>query len=151
MPTNAILPYGTTLGYCATQAGTYVLVAGVREVTPPELNANKADITHLTSPNQTREEQPSWRLPGEASFIFLMTRSQYSSLSTIWNVLPRPLYFWHITLPTETGDTTASVLEFQARLAGLSIQTISAANDDPVTVRCTFATVGGLVFTPGTV
>lgn len=47
--------------------GVYTEIAEVFEITPPSFEADDVDVTHMQSPNRTREQIPGLTTPGECS------------------------------------------------------------------------------------
>jgi len=82
--TRAILGYGTTVFLSDTGSpGVYTQIQEVTEVTPPNLQVDDVEATHMTSDNRTREYIAGLieageasvamnRIPGSATEILLM-------------------------------------------------------------------------------
>lgn len=71
MPASeASLGYGSKFEITDTTVSPSILVemAEVFEITPPSFESDDVDVTHMQSPNRTREQIPGLVTPGECSF-----------------------------------------------------------------------------------
>jgi Lambda phage tail tube protein, TTP len=64
---NASAGYGTRFGIEGTTPGTYVYVAEVVSLTPPSWTRDTIEVTHLESPDKTKEYIGSLIDAGEAT------------------------------------------------------------------------------------
>lgn len=139
--------YDTYISYCTTVNGSFTEVGKVKGITPPTEEGSKTEVTHLRSPNFTKEYIASWKDTGEAGFRLYYQRSTFDTLRDF--CVARTGLFWEITFPLETGDTTESVMSFYGVPYSCVIQPIEAG-DEAVMVEVKIAVSGGVTFTPGT-
>lgn len=68
MPTStASIGYGTQFAISIDSGTTYTNLANVTSITPPSKSADIIDVTHMESPDQTREFLGGMINPGECS------------------------------------------------------------------------------------
>jgi predicted secreted protein len=63
----ASIGYGTLLEVSTDNGATWAAVAEVTNITPPSDTVDSVDVTHMQSPNRTREFIPGLADPGECS------------------------------------------------------------------------------------
>lgn len=66
--TAASIGYGSFFHISRDNEATWIELAEVMEITPPNDTVDEVDATHMQSPNRTREFIPGLIDPGEASF-----------------------------------------------------------------------------------
>lgn len=65
---EASLGYGSKFKITDPDTSTFVEIAEVYNITPPNFEADDVDVTHNQSPNRTRETIPGLKSPGDCSF-----------------------------------------------------------------------------------
>lgn len=64
----AMIGAGTTFEVeTAAGSGTYTALSEITDITPPSSSVDIVDVTHMESPNLTREFISGWNDPGEVS------------------------------------------------------------------------------------
>lgn len=66
--TAASIGYGSFFHISEDNGATWIELAEVFDITPPNDTVDEIDATHMQSPNRTREFIPGLIDPGEASF-----------------------------------------------------------------------------------
>ncbi len=136
--------HGTTIGYNTTAAPTtYTVIAKVRSFPFPEIETEDLDASHLTSTDQYREWVSGWKDGGELDVELIFTEDEYATLLGIVGSSRG----WQITLPVETGHTTAGVLTFNGHLKGLGG---TVDHEDILMASATIKVSGPPEFTAGT-
>lgn len=64
----ALIGYGSIFEISTDDGTTYISVGEVTDITPPSDSLDVIDVTHMQSPNRTREYIVGLRDPGECSF-----------------------------------------------------------------------------------
>ena len=65
---DAMIGYGSTFGIDPAGGTSFTLLGEVTNITPPSDSIDVVDVTHMQSPNRTREFLAGLRDPGTASF-----------------------------------------------------------------------------------
>lgn len=113
---NGIIGKGTTLGAAATS--TTVVIANIMDVSTPDEKYAKVDVTEY---GDTIEQYiAGWKNAGEIDFTLGWN---HTSMTVVRGFLGTNNIFWKITLPLQSGQTTAGdTIAFQGCLAELSGQ-----------------------------
>ena len=107
---NAAIGYGTTIAISTNGGTTFTDVAEVFSITPPSDTVDTVDVTHMASPNATREFVLGLRDPGEASFEmnFVPGSAADTLLQTIRD--SRQTVSCRITFPNDATWTFSGIL-----------------------------------------
>lgn len=81
---EATIGLGTTFSYLVTAPSTYAIVGEAVSIQPPQPVRETVDVTHLASPNGTREFIGTLRDGGEAEVTFNFTDAAYAIASTLF-------------------------------------------------------------------
>lgn len=81
---EATIGLGTTFSYLSTAPSTYTVVGEAVSIQPPQPVRETTDVTHLASPNGTREFKGTLRDGGEASVTFNFTDAAYEIASDLF-------------------------------------------------------------------
>lgn len=65
---DAMIGYGSTFGIDPAGGTSFTTLGEVTNITPPSDSIDVVDVTHMQSPNRTREFLAGLRDPGTASF-----------------------------------------------------------------------------------
>ncbi|RZJ01816.1 MAG: hypothetical protein EON90_02065 [Brevundimonas sp.] len=85
MPASeASIGLGTTFSYLSTAPSTYSIVGEAVSIQPPQPVRETVDVTHLSSPDGTREFLGTLRDPGEAEVTFNFTDAAYEIVSDLF-------------------------------------------------------------------
>lgn len=79
---EATIGLGTTFSYMVGEVAT--LIGEAVSIQPPQPVRETVDVTHLSSPNGTREFRGTLRDPGEAEVTFNFTDAAYTIASTLF-------------------------------------------------------------------
>lgn len=102
---EATIGLGTTFSYLSTAPSTYTVVGEAVSIQPPQPVRETVDVTHLSSPDGTREFIGTLRDGGEAEVTFNFTDSAYDIASDLF--LENDVQTFKITYPdgaTEVFD-----------------------------------------------
>lgn len=131
---QGMLGYGTK--FLIGVAGTpivYTDIAEVKNVTPPNFQADDVDVTHNQSPNATRETIPGLKSPGECSFEMNFVPGSAS------DVLLRALLNTGEQRPCRIEYPNAVTWDFLAAVKGYEI---SSATEDAMTATVSMQVSG---------
>lgn len=85
MPASeATIGLGTTFSYLSAAPDTYTEIGEAVSIQPPQPVRETVDVTHLNSPNGTREFRGTLRDPGEAEVTFNFTDAAYAIASSLF-------------------------------------------------------------------
>jgi hypothetical protein len=103
--TTAIIGKGTTIGYAAdgTTAGSFTLLAEIKDVGAPKVTIAEAEATHYTSPNGAEEFIPGWLNGGEVD----IKGNYINSDRTVIEGMLQVMKWWQIILPKQGSEVTA--------------------------------------------
>ncbi|WP_404713196.1 phage tail tube protein [Sphingomonas sp. MMS24-J13] len=82
-----------------TGPSTYVPLAEVTELAPPELSRDAPDFTHFGSPAFTREYKPGLTDPGECTLSYALVPGLTDDLVITTHLAARTVDGWRITFP----------------------------------------------------
>jgi predicted secreted protein len=140
--TKASIGYGTVVkvgsGGDFDSPDTFITLAEVIEVTPPNMQTDDVDATHFSSPNRTREYIAGLIEPGEASIV--MNRIDGSATEVLLmglqsSGLPRT---WVIVWPNETTWSFLGLVKGYEATSPI---------DDRMTATCTIKVAGAQTIT----
>jgi len=94
---QATIGLGTTFSYLVTAPSTYAIVGEAVSIQPPQPVRETVDVTHLSSPNGTREFIGTLRDGGDAEVTFNFTDTAYDIASDLF--LDDDLQKFKITYP----------------------------------------------------
>lgn len=137
-------PYGTNLSYSAN-GSTYTDLTDIVSIDPPNISVGESETTVIDSTGAYKEFIPSWAEAGELSFTCRFAKAQYNTLVGFL----RAVYYWKITFPLISGETTASTLVGQGFITEIGITEGSAESDDVYDVEVTIRYTGAVTFTAG--
>lgn len=137
----AIHSYNATLTRATSQSGTYTAIGEVVDIDFDGGDVPASDVTHLTSPNATREKQPKLIDMGEITFMINFVKGQYS---TIFGDFQNRTRNW-FKLNTPDGSVLGP---FRAWVRKCPIK---VPDDDRITcsITLTINYAGAATFTPG--
>lgn len=72
------IAFGDTASYSTSTSWTEF--AAVREITPPAMEADDIETSHMTTPQQIKTYFPGWADPGEIEMTLEFEKSQASTL-----------------------------------------------------------------------
>jgi len=81
---ECIIGYGKRLSYSDTENGTYVEVFGTIDVTLPERELGKAEITNDDSPDYHKDYIPGLYEPGTVPFTYRYTATIFADLEDLF-------------------------------------------------------------------
>lgn len=81
---EATIGLGTTFSYLATAPSTYAIIGEAVSIQPPQPVRETVDVTHLSSPDGTREFIGTLRDGGEASVTLNFTDDAYEIASDLF-------------------------------------------------------------------
>lgn len=128
---SAILGYGTTFGYAATQAGPFTLFAEIKSAPPPSPEANFTEVTHMLSPNKTIERIATLTDPGTMDVDCNYTTAGYTYALANVGVAQ----YFQVTLPDNAKFT------FKGAIASISAED---PVDDAITFTMSFQLLGAI-------
>ena len=142
---EATTGYGDTLEYSNDGGTTWVEVAGLTSCDLPSHTVEKADRTHLKSPDRTKEYAPGMRDVTDVSFGFQLSDTIYSGLYA--HELALDVLVWRHTLAVAEGQTTGAQYQYKGwiELGGGSRESGSVTE-----VTGTIKRTGSATFTAGT-
>lgn len=108
-------------------------------ITPANPSRESVDVTHLKSPNGTREHKPTLREPGELSVTFNYTPELRAILEDMF--MDGDIDELQTTFPDGSTETAAGFLT--------SMPTDAIEVDGVMRMSCTFKLTGLPVFQPG--
>jgi hypothetical protein len=135
---DALLTYNVTLEVDQLGNGVYVELGEVMNVPFPELTAEDIDVTHLKSPNRTREFIPGMFEPGEAAIELNWIPGNATDLILVSLRASGAVRNWRVTLPN--GRTAT----FPAYVKGYSPQTPVG---DKMSLTATIKMAGSITWT----
>jgi hypothetical protein len=136
--TTAISGKGTTLSYCDTANGTFVVVGQLTEVNHPEVSVDSVDGTHYTSDNGYEEKvSTGWKKIADVTATLEYNKT---ATTTIFGLVDLPKY-WKETY------SDGSVWAWFGRLTKLGGNPIP--NKDIIKQTIAITPSGALTFTAG--
>ncbi len=107
---ECIIGYGKSIGYSDTQGGGLTMVDGTIEISYPESELGKAEITNDDSPDFHKDYIPGLYEPGTVKVTYRYTSSIYTQMQTVYQLASvaatraSATKYWTIELPD--GATT---------------------------------------------
>jgi hypothetical protein len=138
-------PIGTKLQFDLDGIGSYTDIADVRSVTPPSMTTGVSEVTHLLSPNNTREYVPGLIEGGEASFTIYMTKTQVPTIVSLFRVV----CFWRILFPLIDAETVNSKWDFKGFITDAGTDEMTIEGEDAVTMPIKIKVTEKPTFTAG--
>ena len=87
--TEVIIPSGKVLSYSTTSNGTYIVIFGTKEITPPEREIGKAEYTNDSSPKTSAtgpvvaQYKATKAEPGTVKANYVYQSTQFAALETV--------------------------------------------------------------------
>lgn len=141
----AIHPYDTKLEYSNNGGSSYTEITGVRSLNIPGIEIGKTQTTHLKTASAAHTYIPSWKTPKDLTFTLEANATNTALIHTTLGVnLPTDdLDKMRITLPLQSGQTTAEIYVFDGFVSDWNIDEVGVDGDDDYEISVTF-TVSGL-------
>lgn len=115
------IEYGDTADHATSNAWTPF--AKVLEITPPPLNSDSIETTHLESPDEMREWEPGLGDGGEATFKLQWAPAQNATLYSLWRA-KKGFRIVYADAPQPSG----SKLKFNGFIQSIAGETITKDN-----------------------
>lgn len=139
--------YGTTIGY-SSNGSSYTSLSDVIDIKPPNFPAAKIKVSHLESSDQTHEYVRGWIDPAEGTITGYFTKAQFNTLLGLL-FSGTDDYYWKITAPLISGESTASTLVIRGHLSDVDLQSINIDDDGKITVDYKIQATKKPTFTAG--
>lgn len=137
--TQASIGYGSFFHISEDNGSTWIELAEVYDITPPNDTVDEIDATHMQSPNRTREFIPGLIDPGEASFEMNFVPGSASDLKIAALKVAGARVKCRITFPN------AVTWVFSGWVSGYEP---AVPTDDKMTATVTWRVTGSTVSTP---
>lgn len=138
--------YTSKISYSST-GSSYTDITDCRLITPPNMEVGDVDTTHLESASAAKEYIAGWLEGGEVPFEIHFHKTQFDTIRTIFT--GRTTYYWKITLPLISGESTPSSFVIQGHVKSFGFSEISSDSDDTLRVPITVKVTGLPTFTAG--
>ena len=127
--------FGTVLAY-STNDSSYTDLTDLARVKWPKFESEDAEITHLSSPNQTKEylADGGWKDTDLLEVEAYFTETQFNTL--LGKVNTQVEEYWRMTMPTISGQTTGPRVKLQGYVKSHEIPEISFDSSAPI--MCAF-------------
>lgn len=86
------IPQGKRLSYCTTANGTFTVISGTTDVTPPERERGEAEYTSDDSAGRTKQFKPAMSDPGKCKGKYRYQKTQFAAIETL-SAAATQLYF----------------------------------------------------------
>ena len=140
----ARIGYGGTLEYSTDGGTNYTSITEYKSGSLPTNTVAKADRTHMSSPDRTREYTPGLKEPNDISFTANYNPTDYENLLTLQQASTVAL--WRQTTSPQDGQTTGAEFTYLGFVGGIEV---SLAVDDVSEMSVTIMRTGMFTHTPG--
>ncbi len=140
---------GASIGYSPTNSN-YTTLYDLQEIDAPALDRDDSPDTDLDSSAKTKQMTPGWRSTGSATVRLYLTKAQFAALQTLYNLDgPSAVYFWQLTLPKLSSESTASNLVFEGYIKSIKIGRASVSSSEKIDCTVTITGSFGVTWTSG--
>lgn len=140
--------YGSRLSYSAA-GSTYTALTDMAAFTPPSLEYADLKTTNLESTDGVHEYQAGLGEPGEIPGTAYFTKAQFAALMALAGPASDN-YYWKITFPLLSGESTASQIIARGHLKKISLDEINIEDDNKVMAPIAIKVTGKWAFTAAT-
>lgn len=138
---------GTGLSVDTAGGTTFVTVADIAGIMPPQKKRGTAKSTVANSSNDYHEYIPSFKDGGEPKIRLRFHKTQYATLDAAFEADTIPN--WKQTFPLLSGESTASAWTFNAIISDLGMPERNVDGDDVWEVEMTLRITGKPTFAAG--